>query len=231
LASTLVELTGARAEPPPDRTCRRTAGATAGTADNRNFSGVITGEVAGPCRAPPGPRTRLRLPRGSQHHQLPCVIVSMAGTAVADIVLDEARRGLDSQEAALTDARSRAALVFTVAGLTSSFLAGPALSDHKGMPWLAWVALSLLLCSALAAVAVLWPRTKFQFSIDPHLLLKEPWATLSPEELSTHLARFAGEAMNNNTNVLERLWWGVRVAMVLTLASIAAWVFLLAKGP
>ena len=41
-----------------------------------------------------------------------------------------------------------AAVVFTVAGVTSSLLAGPALSGNKGMPGPGWLALVLLLRSA-----------------------------------------------------------------------------------
>jgi hypothetical protein len=39
-------------------------------------------------------------------------------------------------------------VVFTVAGVTSSLLAGPALSGNKGVPGPGWLALVLLLRSA-----------------------------------------------------------------------------------
>lgn len=121
-------------------------------------------------------------------------------------------------------------MVFTVAGVTSSLLAGPALSGHKGMPGPGWLALVLLLLSAGVAVAVSWPRG-FQ-AVDPTVLSNPSWTTSSAEDVARHLVGYAAKAWDDNENkMLRRLWWGMRVSMILTLASIGAWVWLLATGP
>ena len=150
--------------------------------------------------------------------------------AADEILLAEARRALDEQRATLTDTRNRAGLAFTVAGVTSSLLAGPALDGHKEMPGLGWLALGLLLLCMGLAVAVWWPRG-FQ-GVKPTVLSDPKWGTRTPEDAARYLVGYAADAWDDNENgLLKRLWWGVRAAMILALASIGAWVLLLAKGP
>jgi hypothetical protein len=98
------------------------------------------------------------------------------------------------------------------------------------MPWLGWLALGLLLASTGLAVAVWWPRG-FQ-GVRPTVLSDPKWNTRTPEDAASYLVGYAAKAWDDNEKgLLKRLWWGVRVAMILALASIGAWVGLLAKGP
>jgi hypothetical protein len=152
----------------------------------------------------------------------------MAGTA-AYIVLDEARRAVDEQQAELDDARRRAGLVFTVAGITASFLAGPALDPHKGLPMLGAFAIGLWAGAAVSAIAVLLPW-RFKFSVHPLALLGPGWGTLSGEEMGQQVGFVLGRNIDFNMAKLRWLWRGVQAAMLLTGASIAVWIALLAKG-
>jgi hypothetical protein len=148
--------------------------------------------------------------------------------SAADIVMVEARRALDEQHSALDDARRRAGLVFTVAGVTASFLAAPALESHRGLPALAAAAIGLWACAAASAIAVLLPW-KFKFSIHPAVLLGPGWNTLSAETMGQQLGFVVGRNIDFNMDKLRWLWRGVQATMLLTAASIAAWIVLLAK--
>jgi hypothetical protein len=149
--------------------------------------------------------------------------------SAADIVMVEARRALDEQQAALDDARRRAGLVFTVAGVTASFLAGPALESHEGLPAIAAVAIGLWAAAAASAVAVLLPW-RFKFSVHPAALLAGRWGTLTTEEMGQQLGFVLGRNVDSNMDKLRWIWRGVQAAMLLTGASVAAWIALLAKG-
>jgi hypothetical protein len=149
--------------------------------------------------------------------------------SAADIVLAEARRALDEQQSALDEARRRAGLVFTVAGVTASFLAGPALEPHKGLPLLAALAVGLWAGAAVAAVATLVPW-QFKFTVHPWTLLGPRWGSLAVDDMRQQLGFVLGRNIEFNMGRLRRLWRAVQVAMLLTGASIAAWIALLAKG-
>lgn len=152
----------------------------------------------------------------------------MAETA-SDIVLDEARRAVDEQQAELDDARRRAGLVFTVAGVTASFLAGPALDSHEGLPMLGALAIGLWAGAAVAAVAVLLPW-RFKFSVHPWTLLGPGWGTLSGKEMGQQVGFVLGRNIDFNMAKLRWIWRAVQAAMLLAGASIALWIALLAKG-
>ena len=149
---------------------------------------------------------------------------------IAEMTAMEVRGALDRQEAVLSDIRSRATLVFTLAGLSSSFLAHPALAPHEGVPVLAWVALALLFGSAAAGTAVLWPWRRFRFAPSPTDLVSEAWASLTVDDFRQHLTTFAADAWSANGRTIRTLWWLVQLSMCLALGSIVAWIALLAKG-
>ncbi len=149
--------------------------------------------------------------------------------SAVEIVLGQAQRALDDQIAALADARTRSTIVFSVGGIASSFLAGPALKGHKGIPALGFVAIGFLVAAVVAALVVLWPW-RFRFTFHPAVLLGAGWGTLDGEQMGRELAAVMGRAHDRNATKLLILWRVVQLAMVLALLSVLMWLILLAKG-
>jgi hypothetical protein len=77
---------------------------------------------------------------------------------LVDLALAEARRSLDDQATTLRDARTRVTQVVAVSGLASAVVAESAMSEQRGVPALATLALVALAVAAGAGYAVLWPR-------------------------------------------------------------------------
>jgi hypothetical protein len=150
--------------------------------------------------------------------------------SVAGIVFAEAERALDSLERELAETRSRAALMFTLAGISSSVLVDPALRGHQGVPALGIAAIALAVGSIVCALVVLVPRP-VHLAFSPAALRRGGWATLDAEQL---IVKLTDEITLNVAGLRPRLnciWWLVRTSMALALASVTFWIALLVEGP
>ena len=157
------------------------------------------------------------------------------------IVYEEAVRGLDKQEAALDDLRSRTGILLGAASLTTAFLGGQALNHRNDLvkrhlaagafdvP--AWTAVGAFVGVAVFCLVILLPWiwnfvVSAQVLIEDHVEVPERNA---PERLWLFLARTHEENWESNQPKLNRLFWAFRLAILSLAAEVVAWIFVLAN--
>ena len=144
----------------------------------------------------------------------------------AELAYTEGVRALNEQMASLESARSRVGVVFSIAAIGTGFISVAALKGHKGMPWLAWVAIAFLVVTMICAVGVLWPK-QWKWTNKPSELAGAAWEGRTEDEVNRLLAgRLAGH-IDLNDHQLSGIWWWVRGSVVASTISVIAWVLLL----
>lgn len=140
----------------------------------------------------------------------------------------EARIGLDEQERAVVELRSRAGALIAAAAITTSFFGGHALSGH-GINPAAWVAIGCFVLLGFAVLAVLWPRHDWEFSLAPEQFIGsylEPAdeKPLAPHLIERDLALHMGRSTAQNRDQLRTLMGVFRIGAVLLVGEVLAWV-------
>jgi hypothetical protein len=133
------------------------------------------------------------------------------------LALIEARRGADSQAAALTTLRGQATTVITIGGLSATFLGGIA----RPGDYTVWSALAVVAFLALVSLAVVvsWPLPLYT-SQKPSTLMEWADSGASPEHQERKLAEFMEQQYEENAGrlkVRQRLYCAALVALPLEL--------------
>ncbi len=126
-----------------------------------------------------------------------------------DLALQEARRGLAEQAAALESLRSRAVGLLAVVGIVAG-LGAPRLDGASR--WFVVVGVVALL---VVIGIVLAPRS-FSTTVRPGVLLDDPDWQLPAPEAREHVVRYLGQSFDTNEQTLSRLGWCLFGAMILT---------------
>ncbi|MEA2641070.1 MAG: hypothetical protein QOF51_2464 [Chloroflexota bacterium] len=140
------------------------------------------------------------------------------------IALEEARRGLDQQQADLNSLRDRAGNLFQFGALSAGFIGAVALRGDaditrwtRGGMW-AFAALAVLL------VYVLWPRT-FTFTNDARPILDHTDWDRPSDEIAEHLARHLENHNQRNQKRLNRMMTGYTAGMFALMAEVGCLLF------
>lgn len=150
------------------------------------------------------------------------------------LAYDESVRALADQASALESLRSRAGTVFAATALVISFLGGQALVRSEESPFElslssagGW-ATSLFIALAFLTLAILWPyRIRFSVSAGGMLAIIDERKQESPvgaQEAFRELALRHEEMYDYNAVRIRRLFWCFRLAIILLVGEVAAWI-------
>lgn len=151
------------------------------------------------------------------------------------LAYEEARRGLDEQEHAAGELRGRAGGIIAGAAVATSFFGGQAVGG-TGLGLMGWIAIACFVVLGVVIVMILWPRDRWEVGLSPARLVTtyiEP-AEGAPVPLAVihrDLALHMGGSANRNRRELQVLTVALRVAAVLLVAEMLAWVVALLDHP
>jgi hypothetical protein len=144
------------------------------------------------------------------------------------LAFEEAGRSLDGQERTVTELRSRAGVLIAAAAITTSFFGGRVLADPIEVA--AVVAIVAFVLVGLCVLAVLWPRTDWEFSANATDVIEEyVEPDLVPLELiHRDLALHRANSYRRNARQLRMLFVVFRVGLSVLLIEVGAWLVALA---
>jgi len=151
---------------------------------------------------------------------------------VETLAVEEARRGLDVQRAALDEVRSRTSIVLAASAVVVSFLGGQAIQESG---WSIGVGLALLSFMGTLALGggILWPsRRAWLFRADAKVLLEDFAGDDALPSVSArrHLALSLQAAAENNRERLERLYRQFQLALICLGAQTLIWITVLSNA-
>jgi hypothetical protein len=144
----------------------------------------------------------------------------------------EARRGLEDQERYVVELRARAGALIAAAAIITSFFGSQTLARHDfGVA--VWVAIGCFVLLSFAVLVVLWPRRDWVFSLAPAEFIAAYLEPPDGEPLELHLierdmALHMGRSTKLNRDQLDELAPVFRVAALLLVVEVLAWVVALA---
>ena len=146
------------------------------------------------------------------------------------LAYEEAKRGLDDQEQAVVELRSRAGTLIAAAAITTSFFGSQALRHH--VHFMSWVAISCFVALGVSVLVILWPRRDWEFALSPERFIStylEPTEgdPLSLPLIHRDLALHMGRSASLNRGQLRWLMVAFRVGALLLMAEVIAWVIVL----
>lgn len=149
------------------------------------------------------------------------------------LAYEEAKRALDDQERAVGELRSRSGALIASAAITTSFFGGQALTRHH-LHALGWIAVGCFVLLGAAVVAILWPRSDWEFDLSPQDFIAtylEPadGDALPLPMIRRDLALHMGASANANRQQLLMLTTIFRIAAILLVAEVVAWVAVLVQ--
>jgi hypothetical protein len=154
-----------------------------------------------------------------------------SGTGYA-LAYREARRGLEDQERSVVELRARAGALIAAAAIITSFFGSQTLA-RKDFGAAGWVAIGCFVLLSFAVLVMLWPRRDWAFSLAPAEFIA---AYLEPSEgeplelrlIERDLALHMGRSTKLNRDQLNEMAPVFRVAALLLVAEVLAWVVALA---
>jgi hypothetical protein len=143
----------------------------------------------------------------------------------------EARRGLEDQERSAVELRARAATLIAAAAIITSFFGSQTLA-RRDFGAAGWVAIGCFVLLSFAVLVVLWPRRDWAFSLAPAEFIAAYLEPPDGEPLELHLierdlALHMGRSTKLNRDQLNELAPVFRVAALLLVAEVLAWVMAL----
>lgn len=151
----------------------------------------------------------------------------MADTPSA-IVYDEARYGIDRQQAVVEALRARAGTLFAAASLVTAFLGGQALRGESDLDVLAWVAIGAFVALFALVLLILWPWP-FRFVLSAQILI-EDHLKKDVSELQIYLAQIWEENYELNRVRIRQLHAVFRLACLALSVEVVAWIISLGRG-
>ncbi len=145
------------------------------------------------------------------------------------LVYDEAARTLEQQQAVVESIRVRAGILLSAAAVATSFLAGVALDERRGLTgWSAWGATGSFLVVGGLCLAILWPRRRWTFRPNAKKLIRDyidaediP-ATLTEmqRDLAIHMENWA----TTNSWKMRWLFYYFQAACLLLGVEVLLWI-------
>jgi hypothetical protein len=141
------------------------------------------------------------------------------------LAFSEGVRALSEQQAVIDSFRTRSGLLLSGAAIATSFL-GQASLD-RGTTFFTWLAIALFVALGAAVIAILWPRNDWEYAVRPELLIAnyvEHPEPLKIPEIHRDLALHMDNSYLQNRGQLLRLVWLFRLASILLIVEVVAWV-------
>ena len=141
------------------------------------------------------------------------------------LAFNEGVRALSEQQAVIDSFRTRSGLLLSGAAIATSFLGQAAL--ERGTTLFTWLAIGLFVVLGAAVIAILWPRDDWEYAIRPELLIAnyvEHPEPLKISEIHRDLALHMDNSYLRNRGQLLRLVWLFRIASILLIVEVVAWV-------
>jgi hypothetical protein len=151
-------------------------------------------------------------------------------TSTYELVYQEALRLLSGQESVVDGLRARAGALFATASVSTSFLAGLSLRQHR-IGGLAWAAIVAYLVLGLLSVVVLWPWYGWVFAQSPRRLLADYVEADPPvglDEMYRQLSIHAELHHHANQRRLQVLVRSCEASSALLVVEVLLWVVQLA---
>lgn len=148
------------------------------------------------------------------------------------LAYEAACRAVEGQERSLDEMRARAGATLGSVVIATAFFGSVAIRDVRFGPY-QWAATGLFVASAMANLAVLWPRSNWVFRPTPRHLLTEYVYSESPlsiEEIQRQLTVHIGDDMDCNAERMKWLWRYFVSGLVLLVAEVAVWLVAVAHG-
>lgn len=146
------------------------------------------------------------------------------------LVYREAVRALTHQQGVVDSINARAGNLIYTTAFVSSLLGARALADGLGV-W-DWSALALLLVNGGLVVFIIWPYQNYTFRFDPDRLLAEFCDDEAPttiDAMHRTLSSRIKRNLDDNWRIIQRLRFGLQLALVLFVLNIVAWLFAIGK--
>jgi hypothetical protein len=146
------------------------------------------------------------------------------------LAYEEAKRGLDDQEQAVVELRSRAGTLIAAAAITTSFFGSQALRNHVHV--MSWIAIGCFVALGASVLVILWPRRDWEFTLSPERFIStylEPTEgdPLSLALIHRDLALHMGRSAALNRRQLRWLMVAFRAGALLLMAEVIAWIVVL----
>ena len=146
------------------------------------------------------------------------------------LAYEEAKRGLEDQEQAVVELRSRAGTLIAAAPITTSFFGSQALR-HR-VHFMSWVAIGCFVALGASVLVILWPRRDWEFAVSPERFISTYLEPSEGEPLSMplihrDLALHMGRSAALNRGQLRRLMVAFRAGALLLMAEVIAWIIVL----
>jgi hypothetical protein len=146
-------------------------------------------------------------------------------TDVHELGFDLSLRSLTQQESALNELRGRTGTLLAASSLVASFLGGRAVAA-PGHGWLTVAGLAAFVASLVASGYVLWPKSDLVFALRGSALDRaESDDTGGLPETHRRLAAWIEQFIDSNAVVIDRLFWGYRVATVAVFGEVVLWMW------
>jgi hypothetical protein len=139
------------------------------------------------------------------------------------LVVAEAVRAIDGQQANLDNLRARVGTLLSAAAIGTSFLGGIALDDNR-LEWPGYLAVMLFVAHVALALVILWPRA-WTFQTRPSVMVKG-WIDRDEMGIDRFQRALAGWLENHadaNAAQLNRLWRFYAWAITALLVEIVLW--------
>jgi hypothetical protein len=158
----------------------------------------------------------------------------MADTPVG-IAFEAAKSGLERQDQALDNLRSRAATLLAAAAIVTSFLGAQALRDPRGLKGVEnweWVAIGAFVALAAAVILILLPWRNWVFGMNAAILIRDyvdPDPPRTLEWTQRNLALHLRKHFKRNKRRIDRLYWAFRFGCLFLTLEVVAWIIDLAE--
>jgi hypothetical protein len=141
------------------------------------------------------------------------------------LAFSEGVRALSEQQAVIDSFRTRSGLLLSGAAIATSFLGQASLEE--GTTVITWIAIGMFVLLGASVIAILWPRDDWEYAVRPEPLIAdyiEHPEPLGLAEIHRDLALHMDRSYLHNRGQLLRLVWLFRIASILLILEVVAWV-------
>ena len=142
-----------------------------------------------------------------------------------ELAYNESLRALTQQASVLDALRTRTGILLAALSVTATFLGPMGLADDS-LTGFGWAGTGAFAVAALAALGVLLPRDRWEFSMDANTIIDgyiEDPDPASLDEMHLEFARLNQHCFEKNKRRLGWLFWSFRISVAGLAVSIAFW--------
>ena len=143
-----------------------------------------------------------------------------------ELAYNESLRALTQQASVLDALRTRTGILLAALSVAATFLGSKGLADDS-LTGFGLAGICAFAVAALAALGVLLPRDKWEFSMDANTIIdgyiEDPDEPASLDEMHLEFARLNQNCFEENRRRLGWLFWSFRISVAGLAVSIAFW--------